>query len=261
MRAQDGAARADRKPRLSDLRPALRALADVVLPRRAFDDHSPVQSPGLSLRAWTRIRFIDGPVCDGCGVPFEHDLGDKVRCPACLARPRAISRARAACLYDETSRDLILQLKHADAADLAGVLSAWISRSAAGLIEDADAIAPVPLHRWRLLRRRYNQAAELARPLARRWSTPFLADVLVRRRADSQAGKSALGRRRAVAGAFEVPPRRRKAIEGRRILLIDDVMTTGATLDACARALLKAGARAVDAAVIARVQETPGALI
>ncbi len=247
-----------RKPRLSDLRPALRSLIDLVLPVRAFDDGSPAASPGLSIAAWSRIRFIDGPVCDGCGTPFDYDLGEGMRCPTCMARPRPLSRIRAACLYDEHSRDLILQLKHADAADLANVLSAWVSRSAAGLIEDADAIVPVPLYRWRLLKRRYNQAAEVARPLARRWDVRFLPGALVRRKGDTQAGKSATGRRRAVAGAFEVPERRRRSLENRRILLVDDVMTTGSTLDACARALLKAGARAVDAAVIARVQEAPG---
>ena len=255
MRAQDGVARALWKPRLPDIRPAGRALLDLILPARALDDGSPTQSPGLSTQSWSRIAFIEAPVCDGCGLPFEHDLGEGVRCPACLARPRMFSRARAACVYDDASRDLILQLKHADRTELAGLLSAWISRASADLIAEADAIAPVPLHRWRLLRRRYNQAAELARPLARQWRKAYLPDALTRRKGDSQAGKSASGRRRAVAGAFVVPSRRRKQVEGRRILLIDDVMTTGATAEACARALLRAGARAVDLAVIARVRE------
>ena len=238
-----------------DIRPAGRSLLDLILPARAFDDGSPSQSPGLSADAWSRIAFIDGPVCDGCGAPFEHDLGEGVRCPACLARPRVFSRARAACVYDDASRDLILQLKHADRTDLSGVLSSWLGRAAAELLETADAVVPVPLHRWRLLRRRYNQAAELARPLARRFGRAYLADALVRRRQDSQAGKSASGRRRAVAAAFFVPPGRRARVEGLRILLIDDVMTTGATAEACARALLRAGARAVDLAVVARVRE------
>lgn len=199
--------------------------------------------------------FVDGPVCDGCGAPFPHDLGEGVRCAACSARPRVFSRARAACLYDEASRDLILQLKHADRTELSGLLSTWIGRAAADLIAEADAIAPVPMHRWRLFRRRYNQAAELARPLARSFARPYLPDALRRLKAGGQAGKSAGGRRRAVAGAFEVPKARRGSIEGRRILLIDDVMTTGSTADACARALLRAGARAVDLAVVARVRD------
>jgi ComF family protein len=166
------------------------------------------------------------------------------------------SRARAACIYDEASRDLILQLKHADRTELAGLLSSWISRAGAELIETADAVAPVPTHRWRLLKRRYNQAAELARPIAWRWRKPYLADVLVRPHSGGQAGKSAAGRRREAAGAFVVPAGRRSRVEGRRILLIDDVMTTGATAEACARALLRAGASAVDLAVVARVRES-----
>ena len=226
-----------------------------MLPPRALDDGAPALSPGLSAAAWSRIVFLDAPVCDGCGTPFEHDLGEGVRCAACMAKPRIFSRARAACLYDEASRDLVLQLKHADRTELAGLLSTWIGRAAIDLIQDADALVPVPMRPWRLLRRRYNQAAELARPLARRSGRPYLPDVLKRLKGDSQAGKSASGRRRAVAGAFEVPAGQRKRIEGRRILLIDDVMTTGATAEACARALLRGGARAVDLAVVARVRE------
>ena len=237
------------------IRPAARGLLDLILPQRSLDANHPVQGGGLSAQAWSRIVFLEAPVCDGCGAPLEHDLGEAIRCPACMARPRVFSRARAACLYDEVSRDLILPLKHADRTDLSSLLSLWVGRAAHDLLADADAVTPVPLHPWRLFRRRYNQAAELARPLARRAGVAYLPGVLKRLKQDSQAGKSAVGRRRAVAGAFVCPPAQRKAVEGRRILLIDDVMTTGATAEACARALLRAGARAVDVAVIAKVPE------
>jgi ComF family protein len=191
---------------------------------------------------------------DGCGAPFEYDVGE--RCAACLAQPRAFARARAACLYDDASRDLILKFKHADRTDLARLFSRWIGRAAADLLAEADAVAPVPLHPTRLLHRRYNQAAEIARPLARAHRLSYLADSLVRaRRTESQGGKSGSGRRRNVVGAFVVPQGRKRHVEGRRILLIDDVLTTGATAEACARALLTAGARAVDVAVVARVRE------
>jgi ComF family protein len=194
-------------------------------------------------------------VCDGCGTPFDFDPG--ARCTACLARPRAFDAARAACLYDETSREPILQLKHADRLDLAPMFARWLSRAARELIEEADAIAPVPLHSFRLLRRRYNQAAEIARPLAVLSGTPYLPDTLVRRRATAtQAGKSGSGRRRNVANAFHVPASRASRVAGLRILLIDDVLTTGATAEGCARALKAAGAARVDIAVIARVQDT-----
>lgn len=214
-------------------------------------------STGFSAQGWSRIPFIDGPLCDGCGTPFEYDLGAGVRCADCMAKPRAFSRGRAACLYDDASRGVILQLKHADRTDLAPMLARWISRSARDLLEDADAIAPVPLHRGRLLGRRYNQAAEIARPLSRLSGVPYLPDALVRVRAtQTQGGKSGSGRRRNVAAAFAVPPGRGAQVTGKRILLIDDVMTTGATLEGCARALLAAGATCVDVAVVARVKET-----
>jgi ComF family protein len=235
------------------MRDAFRRAADLVLPPHAFDGGARPQSPGLSSEAWSKVTFLEAPVCDGCGAPFEFDAGGD-RCPACLARPYVFARARAACLYDEHSRDLILQFKHADRTEYAGLFARWLGRAGAELLEQADAVAPVPLHRLRLLARRYNQAAEIARPLARRAGLAFLPDSLVRaRRTESQAGRSGSGRRRNVQGAFAVPEARRKTVKGRRVLLVDDVLTTGATLDACARALLKAGARAVDAVVVARV--------
>ena len=238
--------------------PAARRLLDLILPPSTLDDEAPAQSPGLSADRWSRIVFIEAPVCDGCGSPFEHALGDGVRCAACMTRPRRFDRARAACLYDEHSRDLILQLKHADRTDLARVLSMWLARAAGELLEEADAIVPVPLHPWRLLRRRYNQAAEMARPLARREGKAYLPDALRRMKLDSQAGRSASGRRRAVSGAFAVADKSKALVAGKRILLVDDVMTTGATADACARTLLRAGAKAVDVVVVAKVRDTTG---
>jgi ComF family protein len=235
-------------------RAAARRALDLLYPPQALDGAGSPQWQGLSADGWSRVRFIAEPLCDGCGAPFEFETG--MRCAACLAQPRAFERARAACLYDDASRDLILKLKHADRTDLAPLFSRWIGRAAAELLADADAVAPVPLHRARLLRRRYNQAAEIARPLARAHRLTYLPDALVRaRNTESQGGKSGSGRRRNVAGAFAVPDRRKASVEGRRIVLIDDVLTTGATLEACSRALLKAGARAVDVAVIARVRE------
>ncbi len=201
-------------------------------------------------------------MCDGCGLPFDYDLGPGVRCAACEARPRAFARARAACFYDDASRDLILQFKHADRLDLARLFSLWLSRAAAELIAEADAITPVPMHPLRLIRRRYNQAAEMARPLARRAGLAYWPGALIRKRAgESQAGKSGAGRRRNVAGAYACPDRWKAKVQGKRILLVDDVLTTGATAEACARALVKAGAARVDLAVIARVRESGGVSI
>jgi ComF family protein len=150
---------------------------------------------------------------------------------------------------------LILQFKHADRTELARLFSLWLSRAAAELIEEADAVTPVPMHPLRLIRRRYNQAAEIARPLARRAGLAYWPGALKRTRGESQAGKSASGRRRNAAGAYACPDGWRARVEGRSILLVDDVMTTGATAEACARALIKAGARHVALAVVARVRE------
>ncbi len=244
------------------MKAAWRGALDMIFPPRGLDGNAAPLAGGLGADAWSRIHFIDGPVCDGCGAPFEFDQGPEARCAACMAKPRAFDAARAACLYDEVSREPILKLKHADRLDLAPMLARWLSRSARELLAEADALAPVPLHPFRLLRRRYNQAAELARPLSQLSGVPYLPDAVVRRRqTESQAGKSGGGRRRNVAGAFFVPPSRRALVEGKRILLIDDVMTTGATLEGCARALKSAGAARVDAAVIARVKEAAGLTI
>ena len=237
----------------------LRAAVDVVMPPQALDvgrGTGPVQSPGLSAAAWIKLSFIEAPVCDGCGAPQAYDSGADARCAACLARRRAFDRVRAAVSYDDASRDLILKLKRADRPDLAGLFALWLSRAARDLIEDADAVIPVPLHPMRLITRRFNQAAEIARPLARRAGLAYLPGALVRRRdTPSQGGRSASGRRRNMQAAFAVPRRAWPRVENRRILLVDDVLTTGATAEACARVLKAAGASAVHVAAVARVQE------
>jgi ComF family protein len=258
MAAEDGVfgARLKPGPRAKAL---WRGALDLVFPPQALDGGA-AASGGLSAETWSRIHFLDGPVCHGCGAPFEYDIGGP--CAACLAKPRAFDAARAACLYDEASRDPILKLKHADRLDLAPMMARWISRAARDLIDQADAVAPVPLHPMRLLRRRHNQAAEIARPLCALTGLAYLPDALVRTKpTDSQGGKSGGGRRRNVAGAFDVPDARRAQVTGRRILLVDDVMTTGATAEGCARALKAAGAAHVAVAVVARVQAREGLTI
>jgi ComF family protein len=252
MSAEDGLFPQGMKPG-PRVRALWRGALDLIFPPQSIDGGEALAG-GLSAEAWSRIQFLDGPVCDGCGSPFDYDIGS--RCAACLAKPRAFDAARAACLYDETSREPILKLKHADRLDLAPLFARWLSRAAAELIAEVDAVAPVPLHPSRLLGRRYNQAAEIARPLCRLTGLAYLPDALVRRRAtESQGGKSGTGRKRNVAGAFEVPARRARQVAGKRILLIDDVMTTGSTAEGCARALKAAGAVRVDVAVVARVKE------
>lgn len=236
------------------LRPLLSAGLDALFPPRTLDGDDRTLNHGLSVETWTKITFVDPPLCNGCGAPQSFETG--LPCLACQARPRRFERARAACIYDQNSRDLILMLKHADRTDLAPLFASWLMRAAGDLACEADLIAPVPLHWSRLLRRRYNQAAEVGRLFARNAGRRWAPDLLVRRRrTEIQGGKSAAGRRRNVAGAFAVRSAARSQVAGKRILLVDDVLTTGATAEACARALRLAGAQAVDLAAIARVKE------
>jgi len=234
-----------------------RSVADLLLPVLAHDSPEAAASPGLTAVAWSRVSFLEDPVCDGCGAGFEMDGGTFAapRCAACLAQPYAFARARAACVYDEASRSMILSFKHGDHQPFAPLFARWLARAAAPLLDETDAVVPVPLHRFRLLSRRFNQAAEIARPFARDAGLDYLPDALIRTtHTTSQGGKSARGRRLNVKKAFAVSEAGGRRVKGRRILLVDDVLTTGATAEACARALIEAGARAVDLAVVARVR-------
>jgi len=246
----------------ASMRRAAHGALDLLLPPQPLDQPpdaaasrgAGVQWRGLTPPAWSRIAFIEAPFCDACGAPFDYDQGPGSRCAACCREAPAFDHARAACVYDEPVSDLILKLKHADRTDLSGLFARWIARAAADLLPRIDGVVPVPLHRWRLLRRRYNQAAEIARPLARQARLAYWPEALVRHRATrTQGGKSGDARRTNVVGAFAVPLAWRGRVDGRRILLVDDVLTTGATAEGCAVALKAAGAACVDVAVIARV--------
>jgi len=189
------------------LRVAGRGLADLILPPMAHDSREATAAAGLTPDAWSRIKFLEAPVCDGCGAAFEFDGGAfaQDRCAACTVQPYAFQRARAACLYDEASRGLILRFKHGDQQQFAPLFARWIGRAAADLVQDADAILPTPLHPLRLLSRRFNQAAEIARPLARHSDRDYLPDALIRiTHTTSQGGKSQRSRRLNVKKAFAV---------------------------------------------------------
>ena len=241
----------------------LRAVAahalDTVFPPHGFDDADEArQGVGLAADTWAGIRFLDREGCNMCARPFDSGLwfGEGALCEFCQAKPFPFGRTRAACLYGDKSRDLILRFKRADRLDLAPMLSRWLERAAADILDEAEVIVPVPLHPFRLFERRYNQAAELARPLAGRIGKTFLADALARTRMTPRQGASAEKRWANVRGVFAATRAGRKRLEGRRIVLVDDVFTTGATARACAEALLAAGAASVDIAVLARAVQT-----
>ena len=236
-----------------------RALFDVVLPPRCALCGAEVDRQGLLCAdCFRQTGFISEPFCVRCGVPFESaDIGGAERlCPACRAEPPVFGRARAALRYDAQGRRLILPFKHADRTELTTVLAPHMARAGAALVEAADVLVPVPLHRWRLFHRRYNQAALLAKALGRIAGRRCVLDALKRvRRTASLGERSAAERAAEVADAFAVPAARARLIRDRRVLLIDDVMTSGATGNACAKALLAAGATSVDVLVAARVPD------
>jgi len=210
---------------------------------------------GFCAACWGTISFLDGPLCACCGMPFDTDPGSESLCAACHARKPAFARARAVLRYDEHSRRAILALKHADRLDMVPGFARWLARAGQALLAECDVIVPVPLHRSRLWRRRYNQAAELSRRLARDWNRLYAPLALERTRATPSQGEmtSAKARRRNVLGAFRIAPAHKSAVAGARVLLVDDVLTTGATVEACARALARAGADRVDVLALARV--------
>ena len=212
------------------------------------------RTAALCAGCWKGVQFLDPPLCALCGFPLEYDLGPEALCGACVRAPPGFDRARAVMRYDEGSRGLVLGFKYADRTEGAAAYGAWLARAGAELTAEADLIAPVPLHWMRLFARRFNQAALLAQALGRETGLPVVPDLLLRRRhTPSQGRLSQDQRRRNVAGAFAVKGARAPRLAGRRVLLVDDVLTTGATAAACARTLRRAGASAVDVLVLARV--------
>ncbi len=259
----------------SPLGAAFGAVLDLLLPHQCLKCGIVVgKESALCAACWGEITFIAPPVCACCGYPFELDYdpggdpggdvgtgagggaagGDATLCGACLRDPPPFDRARAVFRYDPQSRHLVLGFKHGDRTHGAPAFGAWLARAAGPLAAEADLVAPVPLHRWRLFRRRYNQAALLAQAFGAATDLPCVPDLLNRVRATPSQGRMSRARRRDnVRGAFAIAPARAEAIKGRRVLLVDDVLTTGATVNAATRCLLNAGAAAVDVLTLARV--------
>lgn len=248
---------------------ALRATADVIVPPLCLGCRNPLGShDALCAACWRQIRFIRAPLCDRLGIPLPYDpsrdfadaAGAPIVSAGALAEPPDWGRARAVAQFGPVMRDLIHAFKYADRHDARALFGRWLAGAGAEILADADALVPVPLHRWRLMSRKFNQAAMLAREVSRVTGVPADMLALARVKATpSQVGLTEAERRRNLSGAFNVPPGARARVEGRKLVLVDDVITTGSTAAACARVLRRAGAARVDVLALALV--TPDSLI
>jgi ComF family protein len=230
-------------------------LREIVVPAGCIACNRPSSRQGaLCFECWQKLHFVERPYCEVLGTPFAHDLGEGAVSTEAIADPPPFDRLRCAVVYGDLARALVSGLKFSDRTDLAPWMARWMRVAGRELIDDCTLAVPVPLHWRRLQRRRYNQSAELARAICRGTELQFSPLVLVRSRATRrQVGLSAGDRLRNVQGAFRVPAELRPVVEGRRVLLVDDVHTSGATVRACARALRRAGAAGVDVLVFASV--------
>lgn len=235
-------------------------LADLALPPHCLACQRPVARLGaLCPTCWGELRLIEKPYCAALGIPFAYDLGAGALSAEAIADPPPFERCRAVAAFDDVARRLVHGLKYRDRLELAKWMGGWMARAGGELTADADLVIPVPLHRRRLWWRRFNQSAALAKAVADAAHKPLATGVLARVKAtEQQVGLTAAERDKNVRGAFRVPAGEKPGLAGRRVLLVDDVYTTGATVKAATRALLRGGAKAVDVLVFARVVRPAG---
>lgn len=236
------------------LQKAQSLLVGTLFPPRCASCHETVTRHGaLCAKCWGNMHFITEPFCLRCGLPFEYHLGMDAICGVCLRSPPAFAQARSVLRYDASSRQTVRAFKYHDKTQLAPVFAPWLARAGEQFLSRVEWIIPVPLHWKRLLLRRYNQAALLAYALSHVCGLPVLPDIVLRKKSTPpQAGLTRKGRENNMRGAFMVRENMRAALKSKSVLLIDDVMTTGTTLNACARVLHDAGVVDVYAVTLAR---------
>lgn len=240
------------------VRSTLLRFIDAILPPRCPATGALVGVQGtLSPEYWSQLHFIHKPVCACCGNPFPHDIKTDMLCGKCMTEPPLYDTARAAIAYDDASSALILRFKYADKTLLARSFAPWLLQASPDALVCADYLVPVPLHRWRLLKRRYNQAALLANALSTLSQKPHLPLALLRtRKTESQGKKSKAERLDNIRGAFSIADKFKDKIKNKNIILIDDVLTSGATVNECAKVLRAAGAARIDVLTLARIVHT-----
>ena len=233
---------------------SLKKIVDIVFPPRCFGCNNFVsQQDGLCADCWNKIHFIDTPYCNACGHPFEYDQGANMLCGSCTQKHPPYYQGRAVLNYNEHSRKLITRFKYGDKIHASDMFGRWLVRSSNELLARSDFLIPVPLHKIRLFTRRYNQAALLAHSMHKYCRTTVLADALIRKKhTPPQASLTRTQRLGNVKNAFFVNRRYSKKLIDKTVLLIDDVTTTGATINACTVALLNAGVKEVNVITLAK---------
>ena len=233
-----------------------RMIADFLLPPQCLSCRERVMEPAaLCARCWRDLSFLTEPCCDRRGIPFAYDPGEGIVSAAALANPPVWDRARGAVRFDDRSRRLVHDLKYRDRHEVAALMARLMAVAGQSLLAEATFVVPVPLFRWRLWWRRYNQSALLARQLCRA-SLRYRPDMLERTRPTAaQVGLGYRQRQANVRGAFRAPEDLRSEIAGTTVLLVDDVITSGATANACASALKAAGAVRVNVLAFALVHD------
>ena len=228
---------------------------DVILPPRCPVSGDLVDEHGMiSAQIWAGLSFISEPYCTCCGIPLDFESETDMHCMACIDYPPVFHTARAAIRYEGVGRDLVLGFKHGDKTHLAQSFIPWIEQVGKEVLDRADYLIPVPLHPWRLVSRRYNQATLMAEVLSKSSNVPYLPLALKRiRSTPSQGHLTFAERKKNVRSAFGLNPKYQSVIEGKALVLIDDVYTTGATVNECAKLLYKNGAKRVDVLTLARV--------